>query len=34
MVYKYLKESEDVSKFMLIDNEAYIFTITRKEMDK
>ena len=30
----YLKVSDNESRFMLIDNEAYIYTITREEMDK
>ena len=30
----YIKESDDVSKFLIIDNEVYEYKVTRAEMDK
>ncbi|MBQ9024061.1 MAG: hypothetical protein IJ105_02430 [Bacilli bacterium] len=30
----YIKENENVSKFLIIDNEIYEYTVTRQEMDK
>ena len=30
----YVKENENTSKFMIVDEEVYVYKVTRNEMDK